>query len=159
MSDCYELGITSANLPLLDWIYEGTRGDLPRLQYPLCSMHPDTVAWLLDHEDCRLCDCLDLDESATASFQSVKRCLVHGETDDTFTIIHTENAIQVALADVRCEGLQWMLEHGRSECFGPELLNNTVRYGNVEAAKWLEDTFPTQFFNDPKPTFVKQFDS
>lgn len=170
VSHMYEMAIEYDCIPILEWIYQENDGVLPRLQRPLDGTllrllghldfdhSPNTAAWLLEH-GCQLsCDAIQMNKNSdTTSFQSVQRCLKFQSENSAVEILKPEYSVHTALLGGRLDDLLWVHEH-RPEFFGPDLLRAAVRYGNLDAAKWLVHTFPVHYFNNPKRTFAYRFD-
>lgn len=159
LSKVYDRAVRYANVPVLEWIYQEAKGDLPRLQQPVdYSSSPETVVWLLEHKDRMSMNQLTLDRSSTnTSFQTIKRCLEFQSKNGAFRIINAEIFIHSALKNVQLEDLQWMHEHWPA-FFRPTVLGDAVRYGELDVVKWLVTAFPPHYFDNPKRTFAKNFD-
>lgn len=151
----YEIAIRNVNISVLEWVYQETRGDLPRIKRSVSIYFPDTLAWLLDHGDRYSCNWLSLCKMLKIDahdFYAIKRCLIHEDEDNSFTFHGSHKTVNEALAYGQLADLQWLYEH-RPAFFGPNILRNAVRLGNLDAAKWLVKTFPLHYFSNPKQTY------
>jgi hypothetical protein len=151
----YNLAIYHRHFPALEWLYHETEGNLPR--YTLCaySLSPDTLAWRLDHGDPwppKRLSMSTIDRSDPVSFQCIKRCFIHQDECSSFQISQPDKVVNEVLAFGQPDDLQWLYEHRRA-LFKPNHLRNAVRFGNLEAAKWLVRTFPLHYFYYPRQTF------
>lgn len=158
MVKVYCLAINYDCVPVLEWIDQATNGSLPCLERPTSCSTPDTVTWLLDHGVHHASNFPSLYiGSSPASFQSFKRCLMHQDEDPTFNIMYTKKILHAALESGTLEDLLWLYDH-RPRFFGPSILKNAIRYGNLDAVKWLVNVNPAHYFNNPERTFDEESD-
>lgn len=162
MREVYVRAVQYRYLLVLSWIYEETNGDLPDTNdrpYNVYTSSPVVAAWMLDRGDRPPWNRIFLDKrTVSVSFQSIKRCLLYADDENTTCKIHGgHRAIQTGLAGGQLKDLLWLFEH-RREFFGPNHLRDAVRNGNLETAKWLVETYPKHYFNNPKRSFDQDVD-
>lgn len=170
MATVYKLAFRHTRLPALAWARQELKEDLPSPEY--CES-PDTAALLLSRGDYS-CTRLSLHRrwESYATFQSIKRCFTYQDQhEDSFEIYGGEYAVDEALRCGLLADLKWLLQH-RPQFFQPNhvashrrnhdgacLLRNAIRYGNVDAAKWLASLSPELLFEDPRHTFEDSLDA
>lgn len=151
----FEIAIQHAQLPVLDWLYQETKGELPELVLSYSCSDPEVVIWLHEHGAAKACSRLYLNcqWESDDSFQAIKRCLAYQDDQgSSLQIQRHESVVAEAIARNLLDELKWLLQH-RPEFFAPTHLSYAVRCGRHEIVKWLLAAFPKLFFHDPYGTF------
>lgn len=115
---------------------------------------PEVVVWLYEHgRHHTLAQLRPMNIwKSDACFRALQQCMAYEDQDYSFVIFCPENAVDAVIESGRLDYLQWLYEY-RPQLFESQHFSHAVRLGGLEIAKWLQQTFPKQFFDDSRGEF------
>lgn len=159
MACAFKFAIRHARTPVLEWLHNETRGELPRLERPVDCHDPEIVLWLREH-GARLTKIrLSLHHryKSQADFETIKQCMLYeDQADSSVELVDVEKAVAKIIERGEMESLLWLLQH-RPTVFRSYHLMVAIRHNRLTVAQWLQRSFPWHFFADPARTFPKAY--
>lgn len=146
-----ELAIKQARIPVLEWLFRETNGDLPHLAQKVGCSDPDVTVWLYEHGRRHLNTTQYFHLCVNQfDYQSAKQCLIYKEEDagGSFCLMNTNKVAEKAITCNLLEQVQWLYDYDPS-IFKSSYLNIGIACGHLELVNWLYKKFPKHYFSDP----------